>query len=118
MIQACVDIGSNTTRLLVAEVTDDGAWRELMTQRAYTMIGKQIGKRGKLVKAHLRFAVELLAKLSRRRLTVRLQIAECQGQQIFSGRFQTVRWNTISGSKRLHPAFVNHRHVSALSQHP
>src|SRR4051795_1322717 len=38
---ACVDIGSNTTRLLVAEIDEDGVWRELMTQRAYTLIGKQ-----------------------------------------------------------------------------
>src|SRR5204863_6559122 len=32
---------SNTTRLLVAEIDEDGVWRELMTQRAYTLIGKQ-----------------------------------------------------------------------------
>jgi exopolyphosphatase / guanosine-5'-triphosphate,3'-diphosphate pyrophosphatase len=38
---ACVDIGSNTTRLLVAEIDEEGVWRELMTQRAYTLIGKQ-----------------------------------------------------------------------------
>src|SRR3954468_22479003 len=47
---ACVDIGSNTTRLLVAEVDDDGVWRELMTQRAYTLIGKQTDSSGKLPK--------------------------------------------------------------------
>jgi exopolyphosphatase/guanosine-5'-triphosphate,3'-diphosphate pyrophosphatase len=45
---ACVDIGSNTTRLLVAEVDDGGVWRELMTQRAYTLIGKQTGSSGEL----------------------------------------------------------------------
>jgi exopolyphosphatase/guanosine-5'-triphosphate,3'-diphosphate pyrophosphatase len=47
---ACVDIGSNTTRLLVAEVDDEGVWRELMTQRAYTLIGKQAEPDGKLPK--------------------------------------------------------------------
>src|SRR3954451_22767437 len=47
---ACVDIGSNTTRLLVAEIEDDGVWRELMTQRAYTLIGKQTDSAGKLPK--------------------------------------------------------------------
>lgn len=47
MIYGCVDIGSNTTRLLVAEVSD-GVWRELMTQRAYTLIAKNAGKDGKL----------------------------------------------------------------------
>jgi exopolyphosphatase/guanosine-5'-triphosphate,3'-diphosphate pyrophosphatase len=45
-----VDIGSNTTRLLVAEVDEDGVWRELMTQRAYTLIGKQTGSSGRLPK--------------------------------------------------------------------
>lgn len=50
MIHACVDIGSNTTRLLVAEVGADGVWRELMTQRAYTLIGKQTGSSGRLRK--------------------------------------------------------------------
>ena len=47
---ACVDIGSNTTRLLVAEVDDDGVWRELMTQRAYTLIGKQADPDGRIPK--------------------------------------------------------------------
>src|SRR3954468_22608410 len=37
---ACVDIGSNTTRLLVAEIDGDCVWREMMTQRAHTLIGK------------------------------------------------------------------------------
>jgi exopolyphosphatase / guanosine-5'-triphosphate,3'-diphosphate pyrophosphatase len=45
---ACVDIGSNTTRLLVAEIDDEGVWRELMTQRAYTLIGKRADKKGQI----------------------------------------------------------------------
>jgi exopolyphosphatase/guanosine-5'-triphosphate,3'-diphosphate pyrophosphatase len=50
LLHACVDIGSNTTRLLVAEVDDDGVWRELMTQRAYTLIGKQSDSSGRIPK--------------------------------------------------------------------
>jgi exopolyphosphatase/guanosine-5'-triphosphate,3'-diphosphate pyrophosphatase len=38
---ACIDIGSNTTRLLVAE-TRDGLLRELLAQRAFTRIGKSV----------------------------------------------------------------------------
>jgi exopolyphosphatase/guanosine-5'-triphosphate,3'-diphosphate pyrophosphatase len=38
---ACIDIGSNTTRLLVAD-TKDGVLRELMTQRSFTRIGKSL----------------------------------------------------------------------------
>src|SRR3954447_1012819 len=41
---ACVDIGSNTTRLLVAECAGGGAVRELMNQRVYTRIGKSLGR--------------------------------------------------------------------------
>jgi exopolyphosphatase/guanosine-5'-triphosphate,3'-diphosphate pyrophosphatase len=40
---ACIDIGSNTTRLLVAE-PGAGALRELMTQRVFTRIGKGLRK--------------------------------------------------------------------------
>ena len=42
---ACIDIGSNTTRLLVA-VPEDGRLRELMTQRAYTRLGRSLRKDG------------------------------------------------------------------------
>ena len=41
MICACIDIGSNTTRLLVADA-EDGELRELVTQRAFTRIGKSL----------------------------------------------------------------------------
>jgi exopolyphosphatase / guanosine-5'-triphosphate,3'-diphosphate pyrophosphatase len=42
MLCACIDIGSNTTRLLVAEVTD-GQLREVLAQRAFTRLGAKGG---------------------------------------------------------------------------
>ena len=39
MLCACIDIGSNTTRVLVADVVD-GRLREVLQQRAFTRIGK------------------------------------------------------------------------------
>lgn len=45
MAYACVDIGSNTTRLLVADASD-GRLRELMTQRVYNQLGKSLGNGG------------------------------------------------------------------------
>jgi exopolyphosphatase/guanosine-5'-triphosphate,3'-diphosphate pyrophosphatase len=45
LICACIDIGSNTTRLLVADA-EDGRLRELVTQRAFTRIGKSLGNNG------------------------------------------------------------------------
>ena len=45
MICACIDIGSNTTRLLVADAAD-GTLRELVTQRAFTRIGRSVDHGG------------------------------------------------------------------------
>ena len=45
---ACVDIGSNTTRLLVAERAPDGALRELRARRDFTLIGKACGEDGRI----------------------------------------------------------------------
>ena len=39
MLCACIDIGSNTTRVLVADV-EDGRLREVVQRRAFTSIGK------------------------------------------------------------------------------
>jgi exopolyphosphatase/guanosine-5'-triphosphate,3'-diphosphate pyrophosphatase len=58
---ACVDIGSNTTRLLVAEIDGAGQWRELMTQRAYTLIGKRTGARGELPKKVIADVADVVA---------------------------------------------------------
>src|SRR5512144_1137782 len=47
MICGAIDIGSNTTRLLVAE-PQEGQLRKVMEQRAYTRIGKGASKNGKI----------------------------------------------------------------------
>ncbi len=39
MLCACIDIGSNTTRVLVADV-EEGRLREVVQRRAFTSIGK------------------------------------------------------------------------------
>jgi exopolyphosphatase/guanosine-5'-triphosphate,3'-diphosphate pyrophosphatase len=41
MLYACVDIGTNTTRVLVAEAGEGGV-REVMQQRAFTRIGRDL----------------------------------------------------------------------------
>src|SRR3954466_14439157 len=61
VLHACVDIGSNTTRLLGAEVDDDGVWRELMTQPAYTLIGKHTDSPGKLPKEVISNGAEVVS---------------------------------------------------------
>jgi exopolyphosphatase/guanosine-5'-triphosphate,3'-diphosphate pyrophosphatase len=60
---ACIDIGSNTTRLLVAE-PDGDRLRELMTQRAFTSIGKAVSK-GKIAAAKIAETAEVVATQAR-----------------------------------------------------
>lgn len=47
MLCAAIDIGSNTTRLLVAELRD-GALRKVAERRAYTRIGRAGGRDGRI----------------------------------------------------------------------
>ena len=69
---AAIDIGSNTTRLLVAEPVD-GQLKKVMEQRAYTRIGKavdgkgrisaeKVGEVGEVVATQVRLARELGAE--------------------------------------------------------
>jgi exopolyphosphatase / guanosine-5'-triphosphate,3'-diphosphate pyrophosphatase len=60
---ACIDIGSNTTRLLVAEPSE-GRLRELMTQRAFTSIGKAISK-GQIPQKKMEETAEVVATQAR-----------------------------------------------------
>jgi exopolyphosphatase / guanosine-5'-triphosphate,3'-diphosphate pyrophosphatase len=47
MLCACVDIGTNTTRVLVAEAGEEGV-REVMQQRAFTRIGRDLRANGEI----------------------------------------------------------------------
>jgi exopolyphosphatase/guanosine-5'-triphosphate,3'-diphosphate pyrophosphatase len=60
---ACIDIGSNTTRLLVAEPSGDRL-RELMTQRAFTSIGKAVSK-GRIAAEKIAETADVVARQAR-----------------------------------------------------
>ncbi|MEA2478602.1 MAG: exopolyphosphatase / guanosine-5-triphosphate,3-diphosphate pyrophosphatase [Thermoleophilaceae bacterium] len=60
MACACIDIGSNTTRLLVAE-SRGGVLRELMTQRTFTRIGKSLGSARQIPAAKVAETAEVVA---------------------------------------------------------
>ncbi|MEJ7750978.1 MAG: hypothetical protein WKF32_05970 [Thermoleophilaceae bacterium] len=47
MVLGCIDIGSNTTRLLVADVSD-GSLRVLLAERSFTRIGRSVGATGRV----------------------------------------------------------------------
>ena len=59
---ACIDIGSNTTRLLVAESARDGRLRELHTERAFTRLGSLLGPGGAIPPAVVRVGAEVIAE--------------------------------------------------------
>lgn len=64
MAFACIDIGSNTIRLLVSEERD-GQLRELMTQRVYTRIGKSLHQHRKIPKDKIAESAEVVATQAR-----------------------------------------------------
>ncbi len=59
MAYACIDVGSNTTRLLVADV-EDGRLRELMSQRVFTRLGRGLGGGGKIPSAKIAETAEVV----------------------------------------------------------
>jgi exopolyphosphatase / guanosine-5'-triphosphate,3'-diphosphate pyrophosphatase len=60
LICACIDIGSNTTRLLVADA-GDGKLRELVTQRDFTRIGKSLDAGGAIPAAKIAETADVVA---------------------------------------------------------
>ena len=60
MLCAAIDIGSNTTRLLVAE-PQEGQLRKVMEQRAYTQIGADMKRDGKISAQKLAEVGEVVA---------------------------------------------------------
>jgi len=59
-LYACIDIGSNTTRLLVAE-PGDGLLREVMAQRAFTRLGKGLRRDEPIAAAKVAEVAEVVA---------------------------------------------------------
>jgi exopolyphosphatase/guanosine-5'-triphosphate,3'-diphosphate pyrophosphatase len=57
---AVIDIGSNTTRLLVAERSGDGL-RQLLSQRAFTRIGRAIGDDGSIAEEKIEEVADTIA---------------------------------------------------------
>ena len=57
---ACIDIGSNTTRLLVAQPEDTGL-RELATRRAFTRIGADLQGAGAISQAKIAETAQVVA---------------------------------------------------------
>jgi exopolyphosphatase / guanosine-5'-triphosphate,3'-diphosphate pyrophosphatase len=60
LICACIDIGSNTTRLLVADA-GNGQLRELVQQRSFTRIGKSLGAAGAIPQTKIAETAEVVA---------------------------------------------------------
>src|SRR3954452_5460341 len=64
MVCACIDIGSNTTRLLVA-TPRNGGLRELCQQRAFTRIGRSLRDDGHIANGKIAEVAEAVATQAR-----------------------------------------------------
>jgi exopolyphosphatase/guanosine-5'-triphosphate,3'-diphosphate pyrophosphatase len=64
MVCACIDIGSNTTRLLVASPRNGGL-RELCQQRAFTRIGRSLRDDGHIAEPKIDEVAEVVATQAR-----------------------------------------------------
>ena len=73
MLCAAIDIGSNTTRLLVAE-PQEGQLRKVMEQRAYTRIGKGASDNGKITAEKIAEVAEVV--------TTQVRLAEEMGAEL------------------------------------
>jgi exopolyphosphatase/guanosine-5'-triphosphate,3'-diphosphate pyrophosphatase len=61
MVCACIDIGSNTTRVLVAE-TQDGRLREVLQRRAFTRLGRDLATGAPIPRAKIEELVGVVAE--------------------------------------------------------
>jgi exopolyphosphatase/guanosine-5'-triphosphate,3'-diphosphate pyrophosphatase len=116
-LYACIDIGSNTTRLLVAQAAE-GQLREVMQQRAFTRLGRGLRRdepipAGKLeevasvVATQVRLAIELGAESLRAVATAAIRRAGngldlCQAVRELSG----VDVEILDGDEEARLAFV------------
>ena len=64
MVLGCIDIGSNTTRLLVAEASE-GRLRELVAQRAFTRIGKGLPTDGAIPPQKIKETADVVRRQAR-----------------------------------------------------
>ena len=64
MADACIDIGSNTTRLLVAE-PEEGRLRELVARRVYTRLGRSLRETGSIPAEKVAETAEVTAAQAR-----------------------------------------------------
>jgi exopolyphosphatase / guanosine-5'-triphosphate,3'-diphosphate pyrophosphatase len=76
MLCAAIDIGSNTTRLLVAEPFE-GQLKKVMEQRAYTRIGRDAKQDGSITQAKIDEVAEVVA--------TQVRLAEELGSEVIKG---------------------------------
>jgi exopolyphosphatase/guanosine-5'-triphosphate,3'-diphosphate pyrophosphatase len=61
VLRACIDIGSNTTRLLVAD-REDGVLTEVHQERAFTQIGSALGRDARIPDSKLEEVAEVVER--------------------------------------------------------
>ncbi len=79
MLCACIDIGSNTTRLLVSEVRDGGL-REVLQRRAFTRLGTELRAEGFVKPEKVAEVARVVAE--QRALAEELEAVEAAGKVV------------------------------------
>ena len=62
---ACIDVGSNTTRLLVADIVPGGI-RDVRNERVYTLIGRSLGNGARIPPEKVDETAAVVAEQARR----------------------------------------------------
>ncbi len=122
MVCACIDIGSNTTRLLVAE-PDGGRIRELLRQRAFTRIGKGLASEDAIPQRKIAEVVDVVGtqvRVARElgsetiRLVATAAIRDAANQEELTRRDRGPNWAstwTSSPTRRRHASRSSGRHA-------
>lgn len=118
MLAACIDIGSNTTRLLVAEV-EDGRLREVLQQRAFTRLGakggitpEKVALCADAVATQVRVAEELGVASLRAVGTAAIRTAPNRDELLDAIRAQAgIEVDVLSGDEEAHYAFLGATHT-------
>jgi hypothetical protein len=99
---ACIDVGSNTTRLLVAD-TVPGGLQDVLNERAFTLIGRSLGDARRIPSEKLEETAAVVAAQAERARELgadRIRAVATAARRRRSGALRTrASWSTRSSGR-------------------